>query len=59
MEKKFEIIREIGFGGFGKVIEVKSIIDNGKYAVKKTYPKGKKIVAIFLKLIVNFILIIS
>jgi len=40
-EKKYEIIREIGIGGFGQVFEVKNLLDNHIYAVKKTYPKSK------------------
>jgi hypothetical protein len=38
--RNFEIIGEIGFGGFGAVYEVKSILDSHRYAVKKVYPKG-------------------
>ena len=48
--RDFEVIREIGFGGYGKVFEVKSLLDNEKYAIKKTYPKSKKIVTNFSKM---------
>jgi hypothetical protein len=41
-EKKFDIIKKIGFGGYGEVFEVKSLLDNQKYAVKKTYPGSNK-----------------
>jgi hypothetical protein len=41
LEKKFKIIREINSGGFGKVFEVKNLLDNYTYALKKTYPKSK------------------
>jgi hypothetical protein len=40
--RDFEIIKEIGVGGFGKVFEVKSLLDNHNYAIKKTYPKSKR-----------------
>jgi hypothetical protein len=39
--RDFEIIREIGAGGFGKVFEVKSILDDHKYALKKIIPKSE------------------
>jgi hypothetical protein len=38
--RNFELIRKIGDGSFGVVFEVKSLLDNHKYAVKKTVPKG-------------------
>ncbi len=43
LSRDFEIIREIGSGGFGKVFEGRSLLDNHRYAIKKTYPKSKKI----------------
>jgi hypothetical protein len=39
-EEKFEIIKKIASGGYGEVYEVKSLVDDHYYAVKKTYIKG-------------------
>ncbi len=47
--RNFEVVREIGFVGFGKVFEIKSLLDSHKYAVKKTITKGKK--TTFVKII--------
>jgi hypothetical protein len=40
--RDFKIIREIASGSFGKVFEVKNLLDVNKYAIKKTYTKSKK-----------------
>jgi serine/threonine protein kinase len=39
-EQHFTFIREIGKGGYGEVLEVKSI-DKQSYAIKKTFLKSK------------------
>ena len=33
--KKFKIIKELGQGGFGKIIQVISLEDNKSYAIKE------------------------
>jgi hypothetical protein len=41
-DRNFEVIRKIGFGGFGDVYEVKCLIEDQTYAIKKTRLKRNK-----------------